>query len=255
MPAPRPRRCRHGGARHAADVAAGTDEGAGLQRDPLFAQRARHRLPATVRPDGVPRHGREPQLQSLARLYGAAGMAGAARPQSPQRHPVVGVQRRADAGHGGGCRDGAADGSRGAPPRRQPASDRGDERVVLQPAQCVERRRCRRVQLLSRRLRQVPSPESDQADDEFGGYQRVHDARRLCRRCRGACPVVDGRSCRGLGRDASRRLGEDRRPAVRRGRLRVDGLRLSWRADALRLAYDRELFRDPGPLRLSQDRL
>ena len=121
-------RRRRGDARRAVGMAHAPPEGAGLQRDPLLAQRACRRAAGRRRPAGHARHGREPQFQHQPRLYRAARLAGAARPQPAQHHPVVGVQRRADAGDRGGLRDGPphGEGSEGA--GRQPAGHRGDER-------------------------------------------------------------------------------------------------------------------------------
>ena len=77
-------------------------EGARLQRASNVAQCADSRAARCRRPPRADGDGREPAVQPQPRLCGDAQMDGAPRPQPSEHHPLVGVQRRAAAGHARG---------------------------------------------------------------------------------------------------------------------------------------------------------
>ena len=238
-------------------------EGDGLERLSHRAQSAVEGVARCLRPPGHARDGRDPAFQHVAGIPAAARVAGAPRPQSPERDPLVPVQRGGAGGQRGGHGDRAHDERRGQAARHDPAHHRRAEQGTTRPGrqgEPEERRAGRgrgRHQLPDRRIRQDSRGLSRQADGQHGGHLPDHDARgirhRLDRNVVGSYDDVFP----GWDKIQQRPqlVGSDRRAAVLCRRLLLDGLRLPRRAHAIRMAVGELAFRRAGSLRLPEDRV
>ena len=180
-------------------------------------------------------------------------MARPARPQSPERHSLVGLQRRAHAGDGGRLRDGSPHVGGGQKARRHAAGDGRDERRDVPARQCLASRGRRRLQLSNQGLRSLPRAPPRSPAHQLRRHVRVHDARRVRLRQGPPRHGVLRRRSRPVGSDPARRLEGHRRSSLHGRRLRVDRLRLPRRADAISLALGGLLLRNHGCVRLSED--
>ncbi len=227
-------------------------QGHGRQRHPLRPQRAGRGNARRRRPAGRADHGREPQFQRQRRLPAAADLDGAARPQPPEHHPLVGVQRGVGPGHRDRGQDGPPHGQGRQGAGHHPAGDRGDERQHVHRRQRLPGGRRGRLQLPAGHLRPLPPGASDAADDQLGGHLGLYDPRRGGDRSGAACDRLLRQSRRFRRTGPAQGLEGHRRAAVRGRRVRLDRVRLSRRALAPLLAHGRRLLWPDGHVRLSQ---
>ena len=138
---PRPRRSGCGGSRFAVGFPHSSAQGDGRQCLSMCSQSTDRRVPRRLRPPGHAGHGRKSKLQHCARIHALSRMDGAPRPQSSKRHPLVGVQRGADAGNRAGLRNGAPHDEGGEVVRHDTPGHGGPKRLDCSTPSMLLRRR------------------------------------------------------------------------------------------------------------------
>src|SRR5579884_3427182 len=254
LQSPGPCRRRRGAARPPPGLPHRTAQGDGRQRLSHLAQSADARTARCLRPPGHAGDGRDADVLLLARRPEPTGATDPARPQPPQRDRLVHRQRGAVAGHGARRAHRGRHEALGAAARSHPSRDRGDE--LRLGSRTIRGRGHSGLQLRQGRGdRRLSRAASRSAHDRHRSRQHRLHPRHLRERSRPRLRQRLRPQRAALGRHRRTMVAGVRFAAVPGRRLRLDRLRLSRRADALRLALHQLPLRDHGYLRLPQGQL